>query len=85
MLPWYKLLFSDPYYTNDEDFYSSKYILEFSSPIMILHAEDDGIIPSVLGQKVENILLVNSFLYNEDSLFSYMISEKSTENKLLGQ
>lgn len=52
VLPWYNLLFSQPYYTNDEDFYSSKYILEFCSPLLILHAEDDGIIPSFLGEKV---------------------------------
>lgn len=57
-LPWFHWLVVEPFYHNGLRFESDKHIGNVTCPIMILHAEDDNIIPLYLGEKVcLNIIL----------------------------
>lgn len=42
----------EPFYKNNLRFESDKHIAKIECPIMILHAEDDGVIPVHLAEKV---------------------------------
>lgn len=42
----------EPFYKNNLRFESDKHITKIDCPIMILHAEDDGVIPVFLAEKV---------------------------------
>lgn len=53
-LPWFHWVIVEPFYTNNLRFESDKHIEKIKSPIMILHAEDDGVIPFFLAEKVCN-------------------------------
>lgn len=52
-LPWFKYTIADPMYANDLRFESDKHIAVFHQPVMILHAEDDLVVPFKLGYKVK--------------------------------
>lgn len=51
-LPWFYWLIIEPFYHNNLRFESDKHIQDVSCPIMILHAEDDNVIPFFLGEKL---------------------------------
>uniref|UniRef100_A0A1L8DY46 Putative monoacylglycerol lipase abhd12 n=1 Tax=Nyssomyia neivai TaxID=330878 RepID=A0A1L8DY46_9DIPT len=51
-LPWFDFTISDPMYRNSLRFESDVHIGEFSQPILILHAEDDLVVPFKLGYKL---------------------------------
>lgn len=51
-LPWFNYTIVDPMYENQLRFESDKHISTFPQPIMILHAEDDMVVPYKLGHKV---------------------------------
>ncbi|XP_043664887.1 lysophosphatidylserine lipase ABHD12 isoform X1 [Vespula pensylvanica] len=51
-LPWFNWLVVEPFYNNGLRFESDKHIGNVTCPIMILHAEDDNIIPLYLGEKL---------------------------------
>lgn len=51
-LPWFNYTIVDPMYQNELRFESDKHIAEFRQPVMILHAEDDLVVPFKLGYKV---------------------------------
>ncbi|XP_012276941.1 monoacylglycerol lipase ABHD12 isoform X2 [Orussus abietinus] len=51
-LPWFHWLIVEPFYTNNLRFESDKHIEKIQCPIMILHAEDDNVIPFALGEKL---------------------------------
>ncbi|XP_067627025.1 lysophosphatidylserine lipase ABHD12 isoform X2 [Eurosta solidaginis] len=51
-LPWFDMTISRPMYTNSLRFESDQHIAEFRQPIMILHAEDDYVVPFELGYKL---------------------------------
>jgi len=42
----------EPFYKNNLRFESDKHISKIECPIIILHAEDDGVIPFPLAEKV---------------------------------
>lgn len=44
-LPWFDFFFVDPTYENGLRFQSDVYLLNVTAPIMILHAEDDKVVP----------------------------------------
>ncbi|XP_039278778.1 uncharacterized protein LOC111051735 [Nilaparvata lugens] len=44
-LPWFDFFFVDPTYDNGLRFQSDVYLLNVTAPIMILHAEDDNVVP----------------------------------------
>jgi len=51
-LPWFHWMAVEPFYKNNLRFESDKHIIKIDCPIMILHAEDDGVIPVFLAEKV---------------------------------
>lgn len=51
-LPWFNYTIVEPMYENNLRFESDKHIATFSQPIMILHAEDDIVVPYKLGHQV---------------------------------
>lgn len=62
-LPWFHWLVVEPFYKNDLRFESDKHIGKIQCPIMILHAEDDSVVPFHLGEKLYKSAL--SFHGNE--------------------
>lgn len=61
-LPWFNYTIVDPLYENDLRFESDKHIAEFSQPILIIHAEDDLVVPFKLGYKVSGIYFFHCFV-----------------------
>ncbi|XP_044571518.1 lysophosphatidylserine lipase ABHD12-like [Drosophila ananassae] len=53
--PLYKFGVTDAMYENKIRFESDKHILEFSAPVMILHARDDVVVPYELGHRLYTI------------------------------
>ncbi|CRK98025.1 CLUMA_CG011394, isoform A [Clunio marinus] len=51
-LPWFETTILKPIYENGFRFESDQRISEFRSPVMILHAENDRVIPYELGYKL---------------------------------
>lgn len=51
-IPWFRWLFIDTIKENDIHFESDQSIAFVSPPLLILHAEDDAIVPYELGQKL---------------------------------
>lgn len=51
-LPWFNYTITDPMYENHLRFESDKHIAEFRQPIIIVHAEDDLVVPFKLGFNV---------------------------------
>lgn len=51
-LPWFHWIIVEPFYDNFLRFESDKHVEKIQCPIMILHAEDDNIIPFALGEKL---------------------------------
>lgn len=51
-LPWFDYTIARPMYSNHLRFESDEHIAEFRQPVMIMHAEDDMVIPFELGYKV---------------------------------
>ncbi|EDW71427.1 lysophosphatidylserine lipase ABHD12 isoform X1 [Drosophila virilis] len=56
-LPWYDFTISQPMYSNKLRFESDKHVAEFHQPIMIVHAEDDVVVPFHLGYRLYRIAL----------------------------
>ncbi|XP_017120545.1 lysophosphatidylserine lipase ABHD12 isoform X2 [Drosophila elegans] len=56
-LPWFDFTISRPMYTNRLRFESDIHIQEFHQPIMIIHAEDDVVVPFLLGYRLYRIAL----------------------------
>lgn len=54
-LPWFDYTISSPMYANELRFESDQHIAEFRQPVLILHAEDDHVVPFNLGYKVSSI------------------------------
>lgn len=54
-LPWFDYMIARPLYSNRLRFESDEHIAEFRQPVMILHAEDDMVIPFELGYKVSGV------------------------------
>lgn len=57
-LPWFDYTIARPLYSNHLRFESDEHIAEFRQPVMILHAEDDLVIPFELGYKVRVAMAV---------------------------
>lgn len=51
-LPWFNYTIVDPMYENNLRFESDNHIATFPQPIMILHAEDDIVVPYKLGHQL---------------------------------
>ncbi|XP_059622312.1 lysophosphatidylserine lipase ABHD12 isoform X2 [Phlebotomus argentipes] len=51
-LPWFDFTISQPMYVNSLRFESDVHIGEFPQPVLILHAEDDLVVPFKLGYKL---------------------------------
>ncbi|TDG51024.1 hypothetical protein AWZ03_002679 [Drosophila navojoa] len=51
-LPWFDYMISQPMYDNRLRFESDKHVGEFPQPIMIIHAEDDVVVPFHLGYQL---------------------------------
>lgn len=51
-LPWFDYMISQPMYDNRLRFESDKHVGEFPQPIMIMHAEDDVVVPFRLGYQL---------------------------------
>lgn len=51
-LPWFENTVSAPIYNNYLRFESDQHICEFRQPVLILHAEDDLVVPFHLGYKL---------------------------------
>ncbi|XP_032596742.1 lysophosphatidylserine lipase ABHD12 isoform X2 [Drosophila grimshawi] len=56
-LPWFDFTISEPMYSNRLRFESDKHIDEFPQPIMIVHSEDDVVVPFHLGYRLYRIAL----------------------------
>ncbi|XP_058792044.1 lysophosphatidylserine lipase ABHD12 isoform X2 [Phymastichus coffea] len=53
-LPWFHWVIVQPLYDNGLRFESDKHIGKIQCPIMIIHAEDDNVVPFILGEKLFN-------------------------------
>ncbi|KOC68408.1 Monoacylglycerol lipase ABHD12, partial [Habropoda laboriosa] len=51
-LPWFHWVIVEPFYNNYLRFESDKHIQKVQCPVMILHAEDDNVVPFALGEKL---------------------------------
>ncbi|XP_057320141.1 lysophosphatidylserine lipase ABHD12 isoform X1 [Microplitis mediator] len=51
-LPWFDWIIVQPFYGNNLRFESDKHTANIKCPIMILHAEDDSVVPFNLGEKL---------------------------------
>ncbi|XP_067006951.2 lysophosphatidylserine lipase ABHD12 isoform X2 [Anabrus simplex] len=51
-LPWFDTCFLDPVHANNLKFESDKHLSQVASPVLILHAEDDLVVPYVLGKRL---------------------------------
>ncbi|XP_046989448.1 lysophosphatidylserine lipase ABHD12 isoform X1 [Schistocerca americana] len=51
-LPWFDFFFIDPIEQNDLLFASDKHLVNVHCPILILHAQDDVVVPFILGQRL---------------------------------
>lgn len=51
-LPWFETTILTPIYDNGFRFQSDQHIAEFRAPVMILHAENDRVIPFELGYQL---------------------------------
>ncbi|XP_031779958.1 lysophosphatidylserine lipase ABHD12 isoform X2 [Nasonia vitripennis] len=51
-LPWFHWIIVQPLYDNELRFESDKHIGKIQCPVMILHAEDDNVVPFSLGEKL---------------------------------
>lgn len=51
-LPWFNLLIAQPMYNNNLRFESDRHIGTFHQPVMIIHAEDDLVVPFKLGYQL---------------------------------
>ncbi|XP_017014500.3 lysophosphatidylserine lipase ABHD12 isoform X1 [Drosophila takahashii] len=56
-LPWFDFTISRPMYSNMLRFESDVHVQEFHQPIMIIHAEDDVVVPFHLGYRLYRIAL----------------------------
>ncbi|KAH8400729.1 hypothetical protein KR009_000675 [Drosophila setifemur] len=56
-LPWFDFTISRPMYSNKLRFESDLHILQFRQPVMIIHAEDDVVVPFLLGYRLYRIAL----------------------------
>ncbi|KAI8116891.1 hypothetical protein FF38_06700 [Lucilia cuprina] len=56
-LPWFDHTISRPMYANSLRFESDQHISEFRQPILIVHAEDDYVVPFQLGYRLYRIAL----------------------------
>lgn len=56
-MPWFNLTIQDPLENNGFLFDTRKNILKVDSPIMIMHAEDDPIIPYTFGRTLFDIAI----------------------------
>ncbi|XP_017837586.1 lysophosphatidylserine lipase ABHD12 isoform X2 [Drosophila busckii] len=56
-LPWFEYSISEPMFQNKLRFESDKHIYEFPQPVMIVHAEDDRVVPFILGYRLYRIAL----------------------------
>lgn len=63
-LPWFHWVIVDPLWVNHIRFQSDKHIEKIikKCPVMILHAEDDNVVPFSLGEKV-NFYLSKNYIY----------------------
>ncbi|XP_026670050.1 monoacylglycerol lipase ABHD12 [Ceratina calcarata] len=62
-IPWFHWLIVEPFYDNYLRFESDKHIEKIQCPIMILHAEDDNVIPFALGEKGYIIMEMIQIMY----------------------
>lgn len=51
-LPWFNLMIAQPMYNNHLRFESDRHIGTFHQPVMIVHAEDDLVVPFQLGYQL---------------------------------
>ncbi|KAH8340229.1 hypothetical protein KR067_007891 [Drosophila pandora] len=58
-LPWFDFTISRPMYNNNLRFESDMHVREFRQPIMIIHSEDDVVVPFQLGYRLYRIALDN--------------------------
>lgn len=69
-LPWFDFTIAQPMYSNCLRFESDQHISEFRQPVLMLHAEDDLVVPFRLGHMV--IVYINNFkfltIYNRKSI-----------------
>jgi len=56
-LPWFEFTIVNPMYENQLTFESDKWISHIKQPILILHAEDDHVVPFDLGYKLYRVAL----------------------------
>lgn len=65
-LPWFDYTIARPMHANRLRFESDQHIAEFRQPVMILHAEDDMVVPFKLGYKVSGWLVdLLKILFNQ--------------------
>ncbi|XP_073987588.1 lysophosphatidylserine lipase ABHD12 isoform X2 [Rhodnius prolixus] len=66
-LPWFDYFFIQPMYDNGLRFESDVHLSKVSAPIMILHAEDDIVIPIDLGEKLSDSIKKARISQNSNS------------------
>ncbi|ELU01147.1 hypothetical protein CAPTEDRAFT_149451 [Capitella teleta] len=59
MMPWFSWVFLEALKANEIYFTTDEHIAAVTAPVLILHAEDDGIVPIFLGRKLYETALAN--------------------------
>lgn len=72
-LPWFHWMAVEPFYKNNLRFESDEHITKIYCPIMILHAEDDGVIPVFLAEKVRLWCIIYILLHDRIDCYKELI------------
>ncbi|GLG95799.1 Monoacylglycerol lipase ABHD12 [Gryllus bimaculatus] len=70
-LPWFEMCFLEPIHANKIQFTSDEHITHFLAPILILHAEDDLVVPYLLGKRVSINFLMDVLMFEIFKNFIY--------------
>ncbi|XP_066603801.1 lysophosphatidylserine lipase ABHD12 isoform X2 [Prorops nasuta] len=74
-LPWFYWVIVEPFYQNNLRFESDKHIVKVKCPVLILHAEDDNVIPIFLAEKLYKAALNQ---YRDERNFINMVTINSS-------
>ncbi|KAF5301889.1 hypothetical protein FQR65_LT08721 [Abscondita terminalis] len=74
-MPWYEATMVDPFEENGLVFNTADYILNVDCPIMIIHAEDDSVVPIDLGRRLYETAIIFRNISVQGNVTFYSIPE----------
>lgn len=82
-MPWFEFFIIEPVEENNIFFDSEKNLMNTKMPILILHAQDDIVIPYTLGEKVNALMNGIYYYFNTYviSIYTFTITFTIYEHK----